>query len=408
LGYNNFNIDKINGNFYILIARRMMGKCRSWGENIDVGVQFPLRYRYRSPWTIGLVFSLVGPVFASLGVIFLYKTLSGGQAMVAHNPPLALGIGFVVLGLIALIVGLSQFGSMDIKIDGRVVYFEKKSVWSRAKWQEPLTSFHQIETGESYRRTGTSNIEFQIELAHCSDPKKNVPLYVHGLLDQKFFFQRAEVLARLFKLPLQGRGPGNNAKAAVDLEKNLKTLIQEKKIQYQFDPMRFPVIAGAEFRRSGEEIKVLVKRASIPWGIVIFLILFFWIFIYLTIYPKGYPTLFVGIGIGLMAKIAASRVFSELVLHQKGIFYRVQFLNHVLRESSMPWQEIKEISIAKKSGGNVTTLKLGGAQKVLEIGNLILYPNHNMDIWEINLGFSAQILTWLRNAIFYHIDQYTQ
>jgi hypothetical protein len=367
---------------------------------MDLGTQLPIRYHQQSSWVPGIFICLFASPFLFIGLSVIYSFVTGNPLPVPVNGSTAVnsqllvpGIIFSVLGGSFFLIGLSLFGSTDIKIEGGIVSYAKKNVWKQVQWREGLASFNQIVTEEIYHPGGKNSsgyTEYKIELGHQADPKKNIPLYITTASDHTFFRQRSEILAKAFKLPLQAKGAGGKARAVEDLDKTLKDMLRENKIQYQHDPNKFPEIPGVEFARMGEETKMIVQMpGAIGTAAMIFVV-----FVGFILYPiihNLYMALFLVLGIGIAVKIMVPKVRYLLILRRDGITHMMELFQYKLKEEFMPWKGMEEITTFQRSGGHNRTLRLSSDQKVFEVG----------------MGFTDKGMEWLKNAVLYYIDRYS-
>ncbi len=191
------------------------------------------------------------------------------------------GLLFPAIGLVPLGYGLlalferrqATFGRDGVEVAGR-------SLCGRESWSLPYAAYRGVLHREHVvRRRNSSSTTYQIVELHHDDPEKTLPLSVEATAE----IPRGlwEGYARALDLPALERSGGRLVgRAAADLDKSMRTLAAEGKVEQRFDPDARPpqgisiAHEAAADQIGGERLRVTVTTGRVPlWVLALFAVL---------------------------------------------------------------------------------------------------------------------------------------
>ena len=157
-------------------------------------------------------------------------------------------------------------------IDRGAVSVEGRTPFGREQWSLPLAAFAGVRHRTGVIRRKNSSTTYQIiDLAH-NDPAKSILLWVErGVAVPR---QRWEGYARMLGVP--ALGADSEARAPEDLDKALRDLADEGKVEVAYDPA-VPVPPGLELNRvkhdGADQLSVTIRAPRFPrWAVALFVL----------------------------------------------------------------------------------------------------------------------------------------
>lgn len=331
------------------------------------------------------VFLMVFALFwGGMPTLILIESIQSGE----FEPEVLFTLIFTIIGSVFLITGLwlvTRKVSTTIYADK--IEQSKKSIFGRKDWSEPIANFPGIVYRSEYHSGGKNQSSYTLYIVelHHEDKKKRIKLYSsksdHGVR------QIWEDCCRQLNMPaLQEDGGTMQARATEDLDKSVKELAAEGKIDVAFDPTA-PTPPGIVLIPDQNTLRIELQASAMPiWGALIALAIPS-IFIYIGFFGPA-PIFFGIVGAIFMAIFGSAvlwNIFTREVigLDQEGI--------HLFRTSKRGDSKRKTIpgdtveSVAVGSDGN-------NQQKTVRIQT-------DMQTHKVGAGLKDDALTWLRDCI---------
>ncbi|MCH8558893.1 MAG: hypothetical protein LAT84_13795 [Balneolia bacterium] len=191
--------------------------------------------------------------------IFLLELSSGDM-----EPMMYLLLLFGLIGIGLFLGGLNTAITNEvIKIDNNTVSFNKKTLFNHTVWTEPKSRYKGVRAWTEHRSGGKNQSSYTmyfVELYH-DDKKKRVLLFESRA--PKDFRATFEKFSRDLNLPaLEGHGDELIARDASDLDKSVRELAAEGKIDVDFDPSRRPP-EGVEASMQDGKLRIKLPPAPI-------------------------------------------------------------------------------------------------------------------------------------------------
>ncbi|MGI9412906.1 MAG: hypothetical protein ACR2PM_04515 [Hyphomicrobiales bacterium] len=327
-------------------------------------------------------------IFAAVWLSFCIPlTFAFGQApiyvmaFVAMFP--LLGIGMVV-------------GALSMLLRSRVVSFKddgvavKERSWLTAQeWHAPYSEFEGVLWREYTRRSKNSTTTFQIiELKH-SEPEKTLPLQVST--KKKLPRRDWDDYARRLKLPaLRQSGDDVIERAVGDLDKSLKDLTEENKVNVAWDPNQ-PVPDGLATEPvtlpDGDGLRVTILAPLYPLTVQVMFYAVPSVFIGVgAIAPGAWPAALIGAAFMALAWFSlrhGNKASRYILLSRDTVTVHDGSRNKRKAERTIRLDDIAGITVQRARSGMGPELRIGSRQDETAIGQ----------------GLSRDALDWLRNYI---------
>ena len=207
-----------------------------------LGDRLPITHREGARIVVGICWLLFGGVFTVLAIFFF------GTASINSDPTpipayLLLGV-FLILGVTVMAVGLSAFlHKVDLMIDAEGVRGLQRNIKGTRTWNEPLSAYSGVLGHEEYHSGGKHHSAYtlyKVVLKHSREVDFDVLLYSSRSGQQHR--NEIEMFGRLLERPvLVEEAGGRYAERAVeDLDKSVKELVEEGKLDARFNSYNQP------------------------------------------------------------------------------------------------------------------------------------------------------------------------
>lgn len=295
-----------------------------------------------------------------------------------------IGIGIFLGGLYLLTTCTTTHLSLE------TVGVTKQSLFGTKQWIARLSEFIGVRYRSEYHSGGEDNPSYTlyiVELLHKSDAKKAVRLYeARADFGVRGIWENA---CSTLNLPaVEGDGANLVSRDVEDLDKSVKDLAREGKLQVKFDLSK-PPPAGLSLKVDSTflELSIKTKKGSSYIGSLIGLV-FSGVFVYIGFFVKGCPLLFGIVGCVIMLIVILATIWSLITTEQIRV---AKDEIHVRRQT--PWGPTKGTRIDTTG---VEIVRIGkkdsqGTEGILietDAGTLI-----------IATGLPAPCLEWLKNCI---------
>ena len=316
-----------------------------------------------------LLFALVWGGFGTFGFV----------AMLRADPfePAMLMVGlFPIFGIGILLYAVHQLvWRKVVTLDRQTVGVSERGLRGSRQWREPLANY----TGvlRRTRRVRTKNSSYTlylVDLYHAEESKR-INLYTdtrEGEIRSKW-----ENYARALDQPaLEEGAAGVVARDAADLDKSVGELIQEGKIDVDYDALSQPA-SGVAVNFEGDTVVITRTGARYPWWSALVGVTFPLIFVWVGLYAPDMPWV-IGIlfaGIGTLFEI----IFVVGVIQDRFSRWRLRVgpdgvrVNRVRGRGetagkSMPAGDIEGVKIAGEGGRWSTSIVMEGDREKLHFG----------------------------------------
>ena len=224
---------------------------------------------------------------------------------------------FTVIGTALFICGLYLlFSSTTTTIDGERVSVTKKSISGTKQWSEPLSAYEGVLSRSEYHPATKNSPAYTlhiIELQH-NDPNKIVRLY-QSRANTDFHAIWEDYCRKLNMPALETDGSKLIKRDVDDLDKSVKELVKEGKLQVEFDPSK-PPPSGLSLKIDGNVLELtVVKKKSSPVGAVIALLVPA-VFMYMGFFMKNCPIFFGVIGVIVLLVVLTAFIWSFIAKDQ--------------------------------------------------------------------------------------------
>ncbi len=343
---------------------------------------------YQSRGSRGMGFFLV--IFALIwggipGLIFIGMISSG-----EYDPAMLFILLFPVIGIGILLFGLYNLTFREtIRIDATNVTRESQSIFGYKYWTEPLQRYPGVLQRTERRSGGKNSSSYTLHIVelHHEEKKKRIILYESR--SPNGFRKIWEDYCRQLNKPALEGGKGNMVSRAVeDLDKSVRDLAREGKLEVDFDP-RKPPPAGFDLRVDGDQLRVTLPRTKSSIIGTLFFMAFAGVFVFIGFGIDDAPVAFGIIGLLflllILGGLAWSRVTRQVLLIGRDrvrIFYET------------PWGDTTGKVVDARQ---IETVRIGHERSSNEREGVLLITDKATR--KIGEGLPQEAQNWLKNCI---------
>jgi hypothetical protein len=337
---------------------------------------------HRSLGIFLLIFSLF---WGGLPTFFFVQSIADGT----FEAGMLMILVFTVAGLGLFLFGLNQFfikGKLRITKDE--IEFEKRGLFGRKQWREPMASYEGILSRSEYHSGSKNSPSYTLYIVELYHPEKKKRIKLYQSRSEMGFRAKWEEHCRAMNLPAVEDGEGGLIRRNVeDLDKSVRELRKENKIEVKFDPNEDPP-EGLDLSVNEDQLLVTQNQSMMtPVGFLIML-LFPGIFIYVGFFLEDCPVFF-GI-VGVFLELVFLAVGAWLLITRPQVRLTRDDV-HLLRLT--PWGETHGVHIRADDIEQVVVKK---DEKTHRKAVVITTDDQQKAFGE---GLSAEGLEWLKNCI---------
>ena len=308
------------------------------------------------------------------------------------HPAMLFLLCFTVIGLGLLALGIHLlFATTQYHLAPDFVGMRSHGLFGRKEWREPIGNYQGVLVTSETRSTGgkhSSTYTVYVIKLHHPDPKR--VLVLSESLDEGGQRPLGEQWCRRLNRPaLEPGGPGGGyvTRAVEDLDKSVRDLVQEGKLQVRFDPRARPPEPLA-VQRDGDAFDISFRAARLP---------LIAIFIMFAI-PTGLIVawaLIPGAPLGLLiAGIVIDLVFTLVVVLSVVTRTRVRVSPQGVRYAQLlPWGEM---GVQEFAAAEVESVRVGRGPRETADGVLIASDRAT---GTVGTGLPPEALAWLRDCL---------
>jgi len=194
--------------------------------------------------------------------------------------------------------------------DGTAVSVDSVSIFGRKQWTEPLQRFKGILSRSEYHSGGKNSASYTlyiVELFH-DDRKKRINLY-ESRRDEGLRGIQEDYCRKLNMPALEGEGTQMVVRAVEDLDKSVRELAREGKLEVAFNPSATPP-ADFVLRPGENRLEIEINKHAIPFFGTLLMLLIPGVFIYLGFFIEGAPFIFGVVGVIFLLVFIAAIIWS--------------------------------------------------------------------------------------------------
>jgi len=347
----------------------------------------PVEHTERLPRFAGvflLLFSLVWGGGPTIGLVF---AIMSGQ----FQPGMLLMLLFTVIGIGLFVLGIWMLtGVNTTRMDTRTVSRESKWLFGYKIWSEPFANYPGIIQRSEYHSGGKNSPSYTlyiVELYH-DDKKRRVRLYEsRSPVGVREIWE--DCCRALNKVALEDDAGTMRARSVEDLDKSVRALAKEGKVEIVFDPS-VPPPKGLHLSVQGDSLRIVMDKAKSSMAGMLLVLVIPMVFTYIGFFVKGVPFVFAVVGLIFLALLLAALVWAKIAtaaldVGRDGV--KLYWLTPwgPTRGVAMASDEIESVRIGKPPTGNASR------EVVLIVGDAATIP--------AGQGLDRAALEWLRNCI---------
>ncbi len=335
---------------------------------------------------MGVFLVIFALIWGGVPGLILINMISSGE----YDPAMLFIMLFPVIGIGILFYGVYNLTFREtIRIDATNVTRESQSIFGYKYWTEPLQRYPGILQRTERRSGGKNSSSYTlhiVELYH-EDKKKRIKLYESR--SPNGFRQIWEDYSRQLNKPALEGGKGNMvARAVDDLDKSVRDLALEGKLEVDFDP-RKPPPAGFDLRVDGDQLRVTLPKTKSSLIGSLFIMAFAGVFIFIGFGIDDAPVMFGIIGLLLLLLILGGLAWSGITRQALHIGRdRVRIFHET------PWGDTDGKNMDARQ---IETVRIGYERSSNEREGVLLVTDQATK--KIGEGLPPEAQNWLKNCI---------
>ncbi len=346
-----------------------LGRGRS--RHIDLS-SLPITHEDKGNKVAGIFLILFSLLWGGIPTLILLAAVSDGD----FEPAMLFLLIFTLIGAALLAVGVGVFTHRKtIRIDDEHVSVDSRSIFGRKTWTEPLSGYRGILLRSEYHSGGKNRSSYTlyiVELYH-ENRKKRIRLYQSlSPSDFRRFWQES---CRYLNMPgLEGEEGNMTVRDAQDLDKSVRELAQEGKLDVVFDPEK-PPPTGFDLKIDGGKLRISMPRGHGGAIGLLLGMLFAGVFIYIGFFIDDAPLAFGIVGLIFLGIMIAATIWTAI--SQKMLLVApesIRVFHHTpwgdTGGTELPVERITNIRIGRPSENNQARkgVVLTTADRCLSIG----------------------------------------
>ncbi len=330
-----------------------------------------------------IVFALLWGGLPTLGL--LVAILSGN-----FEPAMLFMLIFSLVGLAMLLAGLNMTTTRKtIHFDEQSVTMDAHSLFGTTHWKELLRNFPGVRSRSEYHSGGKNQSSYTLYIVELYHPDKKKRIRLYESRSDSGFRKTWETYCRQLHLPaLEGEGDTMTSRDVEDLDKSVRELAREGKLEVTFDPSA-PPPEGITLQIEDGHLLIGLPRARfsiIGW---LFGLLFPAVFISIGFGVSDAPVVFGIVGIVILVGVVAAMVW---YLVARGVV-RVG-PDQVRLSYRTPWGETAGRALASDQ---IETVRIGRAvERQGQVGVVMVTDETTLTAGP---GLPPASLEWLKSCI---------
>lgn len=354
--------------------------------NIEAGFvsrQLPIKI-IKDDSRAGMVSIVAGVVFCLIGVLTSVSVWNNRP----HDVSGYILQIFTLTGLILLILGIKMRSYREeVTIDSEKVTMRKRTFSGFTEWTERIIKYKGLLYRAVFHAATKNNPSYTMhifELVH-DDTSRNI--VVCEIRSTESMRKMHEEYCRMLNIPAVVMDAGAvEVRDAVDLDKSIKQLADEGKLDVDFDPGK-PAPAGVKLRIIGDDLEITMHR-KLNAGAFVSLLAVALIMIFAGYGTKTNAPLWFIIG-AIMLFIAACMCISSYMIHEQVIVRKESVDTQIIT----PWKAIAANRMYTKFIEDVRV------DKSIKTGIDVLYIESDEKVMTIGEGMSVETLQWIKRCI---------
>ncbi len=348
--------------------------------------RIPATHVERSPKALGIFLIVFSLFWGGIPAAILIISLATGQ----FGPEMLLLLIFAVIGAAIMLAGLRVMTHRrTLTIGPDEVSAESKSLFGRKSWREPLERYRGVLKRREHHSGGKNSASYTLHIVELYHDERKKRIRLHTSRSEEGLRGVWKDCARRLHVPaLEKSGGELTVRNVEDLDKSVRELAGEGKLEFDFDPDR-PPPEGFDLQVVEDGLCVgLPSQKATVFGIG-FVMLFCAVFVYVGFFVDGAPLIFGIIGLlffllsaGGMVWTSLSRRMVTIGPEQIRLFHRTPWGDtggKVLRTD-----DIDAVKIGKTAEGHGRD------------GVIIATEDSSVMLAQ---GLPAEKLQWLRNCV---------
>jgi hypothetical protein len=373
---------------------RINGNTKGRNTNIDTS-KLPLEWDASKGSKAGGVFLIIFALFwGGVPTVILISSIVDGT----FKPEILFTLLFTVIGAGIFIGGLASFFyKKKILLSENRINISIKSIFGDKNFDEHLSHYKGIRNYSEYHSGGKNSPSYTLyinELIHSDNKKLNIKLDVQRNSESGIRVLWESHCKDLNVNALSGEAGNEMVRKVEDLDKNVKTLIEEGKIEAKFNPRDKPP-RGFKLTVEDGRLKVIMKDTPAIYIGMFVMLVFACVFAYFIVFKEGFnrglifPLIIISIFILVPIWVSIYHAFTHGCVYLTStevINCRIKLNGQMCGKNPkrMNYSDIETASVERDSNNNTG---LG----------LMLKSDHKS--LHIAKGQKRESLEWLKNCI---------
>ncbi|MFC1479755.1 hypothetical protein ACFL6F_04075 [Planctomycetota bacterium] len=353
---------------------------------IDIDV-LPADIPIKGSKGLGLFLLVFSSFWGGIPTMFLISSIISGK----FEWGMLMVLPFTIIGIVMFLIGLNQFFiSGRIRIAETGVEYEKKSLFGSKEWDTPLNEYKGVLYRSEYHSGGKNSSSYTLYIVELYHEEKDKRIILYKSRMEQGIRQKWETSSRRIGLPaLEKSGSEITERDVEDLDKSVKELVQERKIEIDFDPSSAPP-AGLSAEVVDGELRITSKKQTIPVIGLIIMILIPSVFMYIGFFVDDGPVVMGVFGAVFLTIMLLVVIWTWIAQPQLRLSQKSVYSLHLV-----PWGET---SGARLNPSDIEQVEIKVPQKGQGQKKAVVIITDDKNI-TFGQGLDNEVLEWLKNCI---------
>ncbi len=337
--------------------------------HMDVS-RLPAEREWRGARSLGIFLMLFSLVWGGLPAAMLVLTL----AREGFSPAIMPALVFPVVGAAMFLVGLNQIVLRGrVRIEASAVFFERRSLFKRSEWTEPLARYAGLLYRTEHHSGGKNRPSYTLYIVELHHPEKARRVTICQSKSPDGMRAAWENHCRALNMAaLEESGGQLIRRGPADLDKSVRDLARERKLDLAFDPRQAPpqgiqLEIGRDELRLAIGVPALPLKVAVPWALAALAM------IGLPFVVRAAPLFVATLGLISLAVPVAWRVLSPrfrqvLVVSRAEVRVGWETPWGPPAETVLPAGEIEQVEVRRGAGGQSPTLHIITDRREVSVG----------------------------------------
>jgi uncharacterized membrane protein len=330
----------------------------------------PAEREIRGERSLGVFLMFFSAIWGGIPALVVIGSLLKGF----FPPAMAVVLIFPAVGAALFLIGVNQFVLRGrVRVTETEVTYDRRALFGHTGWTEPLTRYPGILFRTEYHSGGKNSPSYTLHIVELHHPEKARRVVLYQSKSPEGARGIWEDSCRALNLPaLEAAGGTVAHREVADLDKSVRDLVRERKLDIRFDP-RQPPPEGIRLEVGRDQLRIeiglprLPLPVAVPWSLVALGIAA------LPFMIPGAPMILCVVGLIFLAvpvvwKGFAGRIRQQIEVSRAEVRVVWRMPWGSVAETVLPADEIEQVEVRKGAGSQSPALHIVTDEREVAVG----------------------------------------